>query len=131
MAFRSEVISASDPFRRLRAFIPVVLPEENPAGDRVVRPGIGDGDLDVAGEIPREPLPVGEVADAAGVQHIAGQGIGDLNRFAATEVIPIQQVERHPMAQAIGQVEVQGEAGGGKVAGGDSIARAGAGLKAA
>src|SRR5947209_3933493 len=104
--------------------------EEDPLGHGVGCAGVGEGDLDVSLEVPDEVVAVVEGADRPHVQQGAGGGVGDGDGLGAGVVgVPVHHVQGDLVALAVGQVQVEAEAGGAVVAGGDAGRGAGGGLR--
>ena len=56
---------------------------------------------------------------------VPGAGVADLDLLAAAPVVPVEEVQLQVVGLAVGQVDVDGEAGGGVPDGGDPVGRAG------
>ena len=58
-------------------------------------------------------------------QHLARAGVADLDLLAAAAVAPVDEVQLKIVRLAVGQVDIDGEIGGGVPDGGDPVRRAG------
>ena len=74
---------------------------------------------------PNQIRAVLETRNRARIEDGAGGGIEDVDVLGAAGVVPIQAVERDLVSAAVGEVEVDGEAGKGVPAGCDAIGRSG------
>ena len=85
-----------------------------------IGPGLpGDRDHQVARDLPVEVDAVAERRDRLGVQHLARAGVADLDLLAAALAVPVEEVQLQVVRLAVGQVDIDGEAGGGVPDGGD------------
>ena len=88
-------------------------------------PASGDRDHQVARDLPVQVHAVGERRDRLGVQHGAGGGVADLHLLGSGPAVPVEEVQLQVVRLAVGEVDVDGEAGGGVPDGGDAVRRAG------
>ncbi len=99
---------------------------EEEAAEHGIRPGqLRDGDQDVATDRVVEVDPRLEGRDRLGGQHGAGRRAGELHLLASPLLVPIEEVELQVVLLAVGEVDVHGEAGGGKPGGGDAAGAVG------
>ena len=85
--------------------------EEQPAEDGV-RPGQArDRDHHVPADRPVQVDSPGERRERLGVQDGPRGGVGDLDLLAPPRVVPVDRVEREVVRLAVGQVDVDREAG--------------------
>jgi hypothetical protein len=66
----------------------------------------------VAGDIPYRIHTVRELRDGLGIENGIGCRVLNLDRFGPALVVPVESVESHLMRMAIGQINVETEAGG-------------------
>src|SRR5205823_14427082 len=95
--------------------------EENGAGRRVGAGASRDIDFDVPAQVPCEIDAATEGGGVLAVQDGASVTVGDLNCFGAASGIPIENVKRDAMFQAVGEGEINRVAGAGIVTTGDAI----------
>src|SRR5262249_54402965 len=97
--------------------------EEHAADDGIAAAKqVGDLELNVARDIPHQVLTAGEGGHCLAVEHTPRTGIEDVDAFGAWAVIvPVESVQGNLMGIAIGQVDIDGEAGAAVPGAGDAV----------
>ncbi len=86
---------------------------------------VGDRDHDVTADRVVQVLARLERRDRLRAQHGARGRVADLHRLGPALVVPVEQVQLEVVRQPVGEVDVDGEAGGGVPDGGDAVGEPG------